>query len=87
MWYRSWGQVNCVRRGSVRRTASGCTVVGYRPVPSICMMAAMMSGVQNCRPGHAAEPSREVAPTPEAVHRWREGLEGQRGDRSDSLGH
>ena len=35
-------------------------------------------------PGHEAEPSREVAPTPAALHRWRKGLDGQGGDRSDS---
>ena len=33
---------------------------------------------------HEADPGREVAPVPEALHRRREGLEGQRGDRSDS---
>ena len=35
-------------------------------------------------PRHEAEPSREVAPAPEALHRRCEGLQCHRGDRSDS---
>ena len=35
-------------------------------------------------PGHKAQPSREVAPAPEALHRRGEGLQRHRGDRPDS---